>query len=367
MKNIGVYIHVPFCDGKCFYCDFYSNKATEAEINRYTKQICKEINRWGKELNRQADTLYFGGGTPSLLGAERLIEILSVVKNNFLLKEDSEITLEVNPASGNFLDFEKLFHAGFNRLSIGLQSANDNELKLLGRRHSALDAENTVKLAQKAGFSNISLDLMLGIPEQTESSLQKSIDFCKELCVTHISGYLLKIEENTKFHITKKRLNLPNEDLERELYFLLVQRLQKYGFSQYEISNFANLGKESRHNLKYWNALEYIGIGPSAHSFIEGERFYYNRSKEDFYNGKIVNDGRGGDESEYLMLRLRLSEGVNYQAFEERFNKKLPKKYIDRVEKFLSPGFVECTENGFNLTKDGFIVSNSIISEILDD
>lgn len=364
MDNLGVYVHIPFCASKCQYCDFFSKCGTYEEMNRYTDAVNKALIEWGKKLVRSADTLYIGGGTPGLLGAERLISIAAAARSAFNLK-NAEITAELNPASSdeNF-NFELLRLGGFNRLSIGMQSANDNELRRLGRIHTATDVKNTVRRARAAGFENISLDLMLCIPEQTNDSLIRSIKYCAELGADHVSAYILKIEDGTPFYKEKDVLTL-DEETQAERYMLACEQLEKLGYIQYEISNFAKNGKKSRHNLKYWNCNEYLGIGSAAHSYLNGKRFYTERSFEEFYSGIVHDDGDGGSVEEYIMLRLRLTEGLTQQAFRRRFKKDIPTEYFAHAKKFEKAGLLVCNDNEIKFTKSGFLVSNSLIAEII--
>lgn len=365
MKNLGLYIHIPFCDGKCAYCDFFSKKCDESQFDIYTEYLCNSIKTYSKIYKRNVDTIYFGGGTPSLLNAERLSLILSTIKNNFSVTSDAEITVECNPTKAQTLDFSKLKEAGFNRLSIGLQSAIDTELKILSRKHSAENAKETVIRAKNAGFDNISLDLMMCIPTQTKSSLARSIDFCKDCDVMHISAYILKIEENTPFFKMKDKLSLFDDDKQSEMYEFAVSYLREKGYSQYEISNFSKKGYESRHNLKYWHDEEYLGLGPSAHSFIDKKRFYFPRDFESFYNDNTVFESYGGDEEEYIMLALRLTEGLVFSKFEERYNHKLSDKIINKATKLQKEGLAKVSEHSISLTVKGFLVSNSVISYLL--
>ena len=366
MKDLGLYIHIPFCDGKCHYCDFFSQCGDEIEFDTYTDRLIKKLKYCkNKYKSYNIKTVYFGGGTPTAIGTERLIKILNSVFENFSVKKDAEITVEMNPVFNNEIDYKKLRNSGFNRLSIGLQSANDNELKILGRRHKSMDVKNTVTNARNAGFDNISLDLMLCIPNQTFKSLVSSIDFCFGLDVEHISVYILKIEENTKFYSIKDKLNLFNDEQQAQMYELAVNTLEKYGYQQYEISNFCKSGYESKHNLIYWRDEEYLGIGPSAHSFINGKRFYYGRSFEDFYSDKIIFESDGGDIEEYIMLALRLKEGLIFEKFQNRFKKPVSDKLIDRAKKLEEKGYLNITDNNISLTTKGFLLSNSVISYLI--
>ena len=366
MKPIGLYVHVPFCESKCPYCDFYSVKCDTELIDRYAIAICETLKKHSQEMSIAFDTIYFGGGTPSLLGNENVEKIMQTVRENFSFCA-KEVTLEINPTTAITLDFERLRKAGVNRLSIGVQSAVDEELKQLGRKHTVKDAEITIKTAQEAGFENISVDLMIAVPSQTKRSLQKSIDFCVAQDIQHVSAYLLKIEANTPFYARQTQLALKDDDEQAELYLYLVDELEKYGFKQYEISNFAREGYQGQHNLKYWNAEEYLGIGPSAHSFVNGKRFFYPRSLQDFLSGKneIIYDGVGGGVEEYLMLKLRLREGVNNNAFKERFGFDIPRIYFERAKTYQKYGLIEVDEKSFRINKKGLLMSNTLIAKII--
>ncbi len=362
MKPIGVYIHIPFCMRKCPYCDFYSVGFTETEADTYTEKLCHAIQKLGRK--RQADTLYFGGGTPSVLGAERLCRIAGSVKEAFSLADNAEVTVEVNPAKED-IHFAMLKQSGFNRVSIGLQSADDRELALLGGLHDVRQAKQCIAAAKRAGFGNISLDLMIATPQQTKESLKRSIAFCAEQGVQHISAYLLKMEEGTPYFAMRDQLALCSDDEQAEMYLLAVETLKSYGFVQYEISNFCQKGFESRHNLKYWHDEEYIGIGSSAHSFLDGKRFYYRRSMEEFYRLQTVPDGEGGSMEEYIMLALRLSEGLRHDCFQERFHTGIPERYLQNALRFAKTNLLCMDGDGLRLTPQGFLVSNALIAEIL--
>lgn len=365
--QLGLYIHVPFCDGKCPYCDFYSLPADEARMDRYTDLLEDHLKSWAQRLDRPADTLYFGGGTPNLLGAERLNRLVSTAKDCFGL-ESGEITVEANPGRELGPLFESLRRGGVNRLSIGLQSASQDELGLLGRRHTVEQAREAVHEAQAAGFDNISLDLMLGIQGQSADSLRRSVEFCAESGATHVSAYLLKVEPGTAYYKKQDALVLPDEDETGGLYLLACQELERHGFLPYEISNFAVPGFESRHNLKYWHCEEYLGLGPAAHSFLNGRRFWWPRSLRDFEQGcEPTDDGPGGDFEEYAMLALRLTEGLREADCLHRFGYGIPQGLRRRAERFQSHGLVVCEEASIRFTTRGFLVSNALLAEILLD
>lgn len=366
MRKVGFYIHVPFCEKKCPYCDFYSFSADSALKNKYTNVVCNTLKDYSQTFGITVDTLYFGGGTPSLLGDDNLLKIIDTLKHNFSFFPQ-EVTLEVNPMTLPILNFKKLRNAGINRLSIGVQSFVDEELKLLGRTHTVKDAENTIRVAQNSGFDNISVDLMLATPGQTLDTLKQSLDLCMSKNIQHISAYLLKVEQGTPFFRQKENLHLKNEDEQADMYLFLVSELEKNGFYQYEISNFSKPGYQSKHNLKYWNGDEYIGIGPSAHSYFNGKRFFYPRSLDDFlnYNIKRIEDGSGGTLQEYMMLRLRLNDGLNNDDFKRRFGINIPKKCFDIAKKFEKYNLTQVDDTTIRFTPKGFLVSNELIAKII--
>ncbi len=364
MKNTGLYLHIPFCKSKCPYCDFYSFSGNDGLKNEYASVLSNKIRDEFSALHCKADTLYFGGGTPSVLGAKNLKTLVSACKP--FLTDNAEITVECNPHGLNKDFFKNLHDCGVNRLSLGLQSAVDGERRILGRLSDRNQVENAVKSAQTVGFENITLDVMLGIPDQTGKSLNETLDFCISLGVPHISAYMLKLEENTHFHKNRDKYNFPDDDLTADLYLQMCEALENQGIMQYEISNFAKRGFESRHNLKYWHCEEYLGLGPSAHSFSDGKRFYYDRDFDGFMNGNSpVDDGVGGDFTEYAMLNLRLVEGLKENKVFERFGHSIPKEIYDKSLIFIDNGYMIKNENGLALTRKGFLVSNSILAEIL--
>lgn len=366
MNTLGIYIHVPFCNKKCPYCDFYSILASNDIMDQYEKRLIEELTIKSNSFNKYiVDTIYFGGGTPSLLLEKRLVNILEAIKGCFNL-DNPEITLEVNPTKSDILNFEILNKHGVNRLSIGLQSANDDELKLLGRMHLAQDAKNTINMAKTAGINNISLDLMIATPSQTKSSLLRSIQFCVNQDVDHISAYLLKIEKGTVYYNRRRSLILPDEDTVSDLYISTVNELEKAGFNQYEISNFSKTRMESKHNLKYWNSDDYLGIGPAAHSFVSNKRFYYADSLESFLKGDApINDQDGGTIEEYAMLKLRLRKGLCETEFQHRFNLPIPDRFYDNAMLFKDTNLVNVEKNRISFTTDGFLVSNQLIYNII--
>ncbi len=364
--NCGIYIHIPYCIKKCPYCDFYSVIYDDCSASEYTDAVISVIQSY-KDKGRSADTLYFGGGTPNLMGAERIGKIISAARDSFDLSGDAEITLEANPESLRRQDISAFKKAGVNRLSMGLQSANNTELGSLGRRHTNEDVVFCVSEAKKAGIDNISLDLMLGIEGQSKASLLNSIEFCASLNVSHISAYMLKIEPNTPFYKKRALLNLPDDDEAAELYLFAVDELEKRGYKQYEISNFACDGKVSRHNTKYWRGEQYVGIGAAAHGYEGGERYYYKRSIKDFIASPLsrISDGEGGGFDEFFMLNMRLCEGITLSELAQRFGAALPQGFCAKIENFAKAGLIIKNGDRISFTPKGFLISNSIISDLL--
>lgn len=342
-ERSGLYFHIPFCKSKCPYCDFYSVKFDEASAQQYVQEICDEI----KQYQGIFDTVYFGGGTPSILPPELIGKILDCARAQFEISDDAEITVECNPSKDLSEDFKKYASYGVNRISVGMQSAVDSERFALGRVAGKNEVERTINYARQSGIENISLDLMLGTPKQTIESLDYSFDFIKSVGVPHVSAYMLKIEEGTKFFQMRDRLVLPDDDTVGEMYLKTVDTLASFGIKQYEISNFAVPGFESRHNTKYWTLTPYLGIGKSAHSFWGGKRFFYD------IEWNKIDDGTGGDKEEQIMLGLRLSKGID-------------KSLVDRdFAEFVKMGYVADLGERIALTPKGMLVSNTIINYII--
>lgn len=362
----GLYIHVPFCKRKCPYCDFYSVKLTdESKTSDFTKAVIRNLKPF---KNTEIETVYFGGGTPSLLSGEDVSAILDSIRNTFILSADAEITMEINPSSATK---EKLLHyksAGVNRLSFGVQSSDDNELKTLGRLHNFDEAKNAVTLAAGCGFENISCDLMIGVVGQNEESLKKSIDDLALLPIKHISAYMLKIEENTPYNCDEIISQIPDDDKMSDLYLIACEHLEKKGFMQYEVSNFAYSGFESRHNTKYWELDDYIGIGPSAHSFFKNVRYSCPDSIDEFvskpFQSKLITDAEPDMIEEYIMLGLRLKKGISVSKLNELgANGNAVLRMAQLLE---SHGYVKINDNVISLTREGYLVSNAVINELLE-
>ena len=342
MSN-GLYFHIPFCRSKCPYCDFYSVKYDKSQSEKYVDRLIDEI----KKYNGSFDTIYFGGGTPSILEPELIGKIISASKSQFDIEKNVEITVECNPSKNLERDFEKYAEYGVNRISLGMQSARNEERFALGRVAGKSEVAKAIGDAKKSGITNISLDVMLGTPKQTLNTLDETFEFIDKMNVTHISAYMLKIEEGTKFFELKDRLGLADEDIVAQMYLKTVDSLKSLGFNQYEISNFSKIGYESRHNLKYWELNEYLGIGATAHSLWGGKRFFYDK------NFSIIDDGIGGTEEERIMLGLRLNKGIDKSLIKKDFSQ------------FIKMGLIEDLGKKIALTPDGMLVSNTIINELI--
>ena len=316
------------------------------------------------------DTVYFGGGTPTYLSSALLCELLACVKQYFRVTEDAEISSECNPATADAHDLAAMRQAGFNRLSIGAQSMHDHELVLLGRAHTVEDLCATVEMARRAGFENISVDLMYGIPGQTRESFAASVRKACALGVQHVSAYALKIEQGTPFYKRRKTLDLPDEDTVADMYEDCVAILAEHGIARYEISNFAQPGYESRHNLKYWEYGEYLGLGAAAHSFIGGKRFCYDNVAAYMQGTPVASmaDENTPTEAqdEFVMVGLRLEKGIDKSAFFARLGQSFDALYGARIAPYVKAGFMSDDDARCRFTTKGFLVSNTILADILE-
>ncbi len=374
-KTVGIYIHVPFCLSKCYYCDFCSVTRADGEKKRlYTERLCAEIADFSEKIKSSgdiavADTVYFGGGTPTLLSCEQISTILDAVKKNFGITCDAEITAETNPRTLDASGLSALRKTGVNRLSIGMQSASDKELRALGRIHGFEDFKRSFSNARDAGFDNISCDLMYGIPLQTQQSFRASVETLMEFAPEHISSYCLTVEEGTNFHRRQNELELPDEDTVGDMYAEMSRLLCDGGYEKYEISNFSRVGRESKHNLKYWRCEDYLGFGPAAHSYFGGARFAHSYDIDAYLRGEsIIIDNEPIGESkamnEYVMLGMRLSSGVSFSDFFARFGVDFLQKFA-KIEGY-APELVTIDDAGCRFTQKGMFVSNYVLSDILE-
>lgn len=363
--ELSIYVHIPFCMRKCNYCAFYSLPGCGEQIKQaYTDALNRQINAF--QTDEAIRSVYFGGGTPPMLGVQRLLTVFETIKNRFFLSPDCEITVEVNPGSIQPDELFLLREAGFNRLSIGMQSAVDAELETLGRQYTSEHFQNIMSSAKAAGFENRSVDILFGIPGQTKESLAKSLRFAFDLGAVHISIYNLTIEEGTPFFRQKNRLNLPDEDTENLLYDLICETMQKAGFFHYEISNFSRAGFESKHNLHYWECGRYIGFGAAAHSYYNGKRFsnvsdvkkYIALANDNFYSPTDYEKQPFLTESdkkeEYILLGLRTSKGI-----------RADEPLLDKCKKYIENGYAQVKNGYLSLTDKGYRISNYIISDLI--
>lgn len=365
-----IYVHIPFCARKCSYCDFYSIAAPD-KISSFFDSLRKEIENTKPitDVNPDPiDTVYFGGGTPSVPDAVLTCETLSLIKERFTIKPDAEITIECNPASVTKEKFEAYKSAGFNRVSIGIQSLHDNTLKTLGRLHDSSRAIETVIEAKEAGFTNISCDLMIGIPGQTKEEILEDAKTLVDMGVSHVSMYSLIIEEGTPFFDRYKNIeDYVDPDLERDMYHSLRDYLRGRGIEPYEISN---CGKTSVHNMSYWKGMEYYAFGPSASGYLNGIRFSHGRSVDGYITDpmKVTEDEiLSLDEKarEYVMLMLRTSCGPDKKEFLDRFGKDIFEEYNKEIDELIAQGLITSDENGFRLTKKGLDFANLAFEEFV--
>lgn len=370
---LGLYIHIPFCRSKCAYCDFYSLAGAEERMDDYCRALERHLAEVAPQAEcHKADTVYFGGGTPSYLGAERLCRLLGSIRKLYKVDKHAEITLEANPDSATDRKaLKRLRKAGFNRLSLGVQSMDDALLQTIGRIHTRQQVQEAVAAARKVGFKNLSLDLIYGLPGQTMKGWEKTLSDAVGLHPEHLSCYGLKLEEGTPLYRRQGELTFPDEDMQADMYLYTVEFLKQCGYEQYEISNFAKPGFASRHNLKYWLMQEYAGFGPGAHSDFGNVRYGYARDLERYLKGELVlQESETVDseerEREYLMLRLRTVQGVDPREFEYRFRQRFA-PLAALLQQCAREGLAEQDEIGWHLTAKGFLVSNRIIGLLQDE
>lgn len=372
---LGIYIHVPFCRSKCQYCDFYSVTTKDDRLlDGFLDAVCAHIKEAGALApGYSVDTIYFGGGTPSFFGADGMATILTAIRRSFDVSNNAEITFEANPDSVSPKLLHKLHSEGFNRVSLGIQCDEDAILEKIGRPHNYAQAVSAVKQIRRAGFRNLSLDLIYGLPGQTLGSWEKTLQNVLKLEPEHISCYGLKVEEGTPFYKYQAYLNLPDDDMQADMYLRTVEILRGKGFRQYEISNFCRRANESKHNMKYWTGGEYLGFGPDASSDFAGKRFKMVRDLHAYIDG-ILTGGQVVDDlqeiphreraGEYLMTRLRTSRGILPQEYEKQYL--LPFAPLERVLlRYADSGHAAKLENGhWRLTPEGFLISNTIITDL---
>ena len=375
-KQVGIYVHIPFCLSKCAYCNFYSLAGGDKLIPAYHSAVIRHIKEYSPQLDGYLiDTVYFGGGTPNHYGVGRLLSIFNALKKHGHVLLDSEVTVEINPKGVTKEELVRLRRAGFNRLSIGVQCADDKTLKSLGRSHTFSDAEETVEDAREAGFDNLSVDIIYGFPSQNKDAWAETVAKATALKPEHISCYGLKIEEGTQLYIFKDSPFLPSDDAQADMYLYTVETLARFGYRQYEISNFARRGFESKHNLKYWLGEEYIGFGPGAHS-------YFGRGRYSFIEdvGKYIERVESGQQSiveyreemsdfenagEYLILRLRTTHGISEEEYYNIYRLKMD-YVLELMQKYEENGWAQYIDGRWRFTPKGFVISNALLGELLE-
>jgi oxygen-independent coproporphyrinogen-3 oxidase len=377
-KSLGLYIHIPFCRSKCQYCDFYSlprSEKTPELMDRYVKALEVHIKEGGARATKYVvDSVYFGGGTPSYFGAERLSQIFSALSKRFNVSKSAEVTLEANPDSITEKGCKKLLSAGFNRLSLGVQTNDDQLLKLLGRPHTFRQAQKAVDVARNAGFQNISLDLMYGLPAQSPQKWADALGSVIDLKPDHISCYGLTLNPGTPLYAYRDHAALPDDDAQASMYLYAVSTLEAYGYHQYEISNFSKTGRECVHNLKYWLGGEYMSFGPSAASDFAGTRYTFASDLNRYIKAVRTGDAitteceylpikeRAG---EYIMLRMRTVYGIERTEYETTFL--MPFDPLEQVlTVYQSRGLTRQVKNRWRLTPQGFLVSNQLIGRLIE-
>lgn len=376
MNPLGLYLHIPFCRQKCIYCDFYSLSGNEGRMDDYTAALCAHLKDSAPSAAEYSvDTIYLGGGTPSYLGPKRLTAILDTVLTSYSVASDAEITLEANPDSAcDVHALRELRSAGFNRISLGMQSADSLELKNIGRIHTPEQVQTAVSAARTAGFDNLSLDLIYGLPDQTMERWANNLSAAVELAPEHLSCYGLKVEEGTPLFARRSQFRLPDDEAQADLYLHTVEYLADNGYRQYEISNFSRPGRESLHNLKYWTLGEYLGFGPGAHSDFNGIRYAFERDLNRYLQG-VANHAPPLSErtvlspqdrmEEWVMLRLRTVHGLDPQIFETRFRRSFS-PFVPFLTQCRQAGYALLEDGRWHLTPSGFLLSNQIIGQLLD-
>lgn len=377
MKKLGLYVHFPFCIKKCYYCDFLSFENNNEEILRtYCNALIKEIEKWGPDLNGYIiDTLFFGGGTPSLIPEEALEKVIAAIYKNFKIKDDIEFTIESNPKTLNKDKLASYLSSGINRISMGVQTLDVTLLNFIGRVHSAQDFYKNYYEAREAGFNNINTDLIFAVPTQEIKIWQDTLEEILRLKPEHVSFYSLKYEEGTPFYNRFCSGEwTENEEEDRNMYWYAVNQVKQKGYIHYEISNAAVSGFECRHNLKYWSMDEYLGIGLGAHSFLGEVRFSNERNLNKYIqNANNMEDIRTwsyqnrneDDISEYIFTGLRKREGISLSEFEERFNMPIEHFFSKEIEELLLGKWIKIKENQMMLTRKGVDISNTIMSKFI--
>ncbi len=378
MKELGIYIHIPFCISKCNYCDFNSFSCSKDIQEKYINALKKEIEYKLSNKEIIVKTIYIGGGTPSSIEEKNIKEIIEKIKENANLEKDIEITIEVNPGTANLKKIETYYNLGINRLSIGLQSSNDNLLKLIGRIHNYSQFEETVNLARKVGFGNINTDIMLGLPNQTIYDVENTLNKIINLNLEHISVYSLIVEPETKLEnmLNKGKIKLPDEEIERYMYWFAKRKLEENEYIHYEISNFSKIDYRSKHNVDCWNQKEYLGFGLSASSYENSVRYkniddiniYIDNINSNNQNKNIIIEEKQNEISqmkEYMILGLRKINGININEFRKKFNTTPLVQFNKELTKLSKEGLIKINVNNIRLSKKGLDLANIVWEEFI--
>jgi len=378
LEELGIYIHIPFCKQKCFYCDFCSFANKNEMQEKYVETVINEIKNITHKEKYTVTTIYLGGGTPSILNPNYIKNILQEIKSSFEILDDAEITIEINPGTVNEEKLKRYKEYGINRLSIGLQSANDKILKNIGRIHDYKQFEETFFYARKCGFKNINVDLMIGLPTQSIEDVKQTLEKIIQKNPEHISVYSLIIEEGTIIEklINENKLQLPDEETERIMYWTVVNELKENGYNQYEISNFSKKTYESKHNTNCWKQKQYIGLGTSAHSYLNKKRYsntnnieeYIKNIQESNISKNITIHEEQTEEStmnEYMLLGLRMIQGININEFKQKFKTDPTIKYKEILEKLQKENLIQITKTSIKLTKQGIDFGNIVWEEFI--
>lgn len=372
MKTFSLYVHIPFCERKCYYCDFVSFPSEQENIEKYIDNLVLELSLYKEQLsNHVLDTIFIGGGTPSAIDSKYIIKIMKHIYEIFDTRFVREVTIEANPGTLTIEKVRSYKSVGINRISLGLQSLNDKLLKSIGRIHTSKDFIDSIHILRQVGFENINADLMFGLPGQTMKDIEETLIGVMDLEIEHISLYGLIIEEDTLINNWYKKgiLGLPSEDLEREMYHKSIEILKKNGYGQYEISNFSSKGKECMHNLTYWQVNPYLGVGLSSHSNLFGKRFwnysYMNKYNQLLSMNIVPTEGEEAisfdmEISEYCILGLRLIEGIDKDIFKARFGIEIENKFGDTINKHKANGLLKEDSTSISLTQEGLDLSNLV-------
>nr|WP_300002161.1 radical SAM family heme chaperone HemW [Tissierella sp.] len=377
MDNIGIYIHIPFCRAKCYYCDFTSFAGKENIIDRYIDNLIGELGLYkDKVKDKKIYSIFIGGGTPSHIDEKHIVRIMKFIRENFNVDDLEEASIEINPGTLDKNKAQAYKDAGINRASMGVQTLNPDHLKKIGRIHDEKQVYESYETLRRAGFDNINLDFIFGLPDETIEDVSKNLDLIEEIKPEHISYYGLILEEGTVLYKLegKGELNIPSDEKEREMYYLIKKRLKSMGYLHYEISNFSLRGRECKHNVLYWNILPYIGVGLSSHSYYGGKRYWNHDNFQDYF--KAIDKGElpiEGEEkstlkdeiSEFAIMGLRFIDGIDKQIFRDRFGKSIEYYYKEAIKDHIEDGLLEENERSIKLTDKGLDLSNKVEVDFL--